>query len=639
MDAFLRWIVAQGYQDSLTQFVRDIQSPTVHALAKILLESAIRIKNVPVVNALLDCGLNLDGKLLKIASLGDIPLAWRVLSNINPSYLAGEIGAELLYLFVSQRQFELAQHLLANGVSADAQSAAGTALYRAVGTRDIEGIEFLLKAGADVNAIVRIAPGYHYRPPPSALGLAVLRQYAEIVKLLLDHGADVSSTIDGESLTGWAALHCRSILPLLEKHLDRGAAGFLLGDLVDAATRGPRALAAYIAKYPGNATTHQLERALEESIRGCHVTAAITLLQHGVNPNGPTLKVRPLVIALSVEQITPGCAELLLKYNADVQQPRVLEALALTRNSVLLNMALAAPVDMEQGVEALVRAADLDNIVAAAALIQAGVDLDMPRSSPRSLNPLQMAAFSDKENMVLFLIREGADTNAPAHPNGGRTALQSALEGISPIEVAEILLHHGADVSAPPAILDGVTALEAFCHNEEGSDEAFCHKLIDAGASINRPGGKPSSALHGAIRKKWHGVLRRLLKPPHNAIVDYMWGALEDKADEDFEWEARTPTQLAADLGDVEALKMLLDRGSSVNEAPGPRFGRTALQAASLRTPGPTKSTLIHFLLGMLIQLPVFLGFVFLPPTKLGLRCSQADDFSPILLSAHTQIT
>jgi hypothetical protein len=119
MDTFLGWVITQRYEESLIRFMR-IQSPTIHAFAKVLLESAIRTESVPMLNALLDCGVNLDSKLLGIASIGDIPLTWRVLSNVDHASLAGDDGANLLHHFVSQRQFDLAQHFLSNGVSADA---------------------------------------------------------------------------------------------------------------------------------------------------------------------------------------------------------------------------------------------------------------------------------------------------------------------------------------------------------------------------------------------------------------------------------------------------------------------------------------------------------------------------------------
>jgi ankyrin repeat protein len=51
--------------------------------------------------------------------------------------------------------------------------------------------------------------------------------------------------------------------------------------------------------------------------------------------------------------------------------------------------------------------------------------------------------------------------------------------------------------------------------------------------------------------------------------------------DDYLRWEPRTPTQLAAEIGMLEGVKMLLDRGADVNEAPADQFGRTALQAVS----------------------------------------------------------
>lgn len=56
---------------------------------------------------------------------------------------------------------------------------------------------------------------------------------------------------------------------------------------------------------------------------------------------------------------------------------------------------------------------------------------------------------------------------------------------------------------------------------------------------------------------------------------------------------------------------MLLDYGTDVNEPPGDRFGRTALQAACLRDIGPAKIDLVKFLLdrGALVN------------AEAGLRC------------------
>ncbi|KAK3901787.1 ankyrin repeat domain-containing protein 50 [Staphylotrichum tortipilum] len=58
-----------------------------------------------------------------------------------------------------------------------------------------------------------------------------------------------------------------------------------------------------------------------------------------------------------------------------------------------------------------------------------------------------------------------------------------------------------------------------------------------------------------------------------------------------------TPTQRAASIGDIKALRMLLDRGTSVNEAPDSKSGRTALQAAALLKRKSGKMAIIDLLL------------------------------------------
>src|SRR4051794_20270689 len=111
--------------------------------------------------------------------------------------------------------------------------------------------------------------------------------------------------------------------------------------------------------------------------------------------------------------------------------------------------------------------------------------------------------------MIEFLLDHGADVNSPAHPIDGRTALQEALENEFS-ECAWPLLQRGADIFAPPALLvGGVTALEAVCHNYHNSEHqlGLCRFLLDANAPVNRPNGKPSSALHGAIDQAWHDMI------------------------------------------------------------------------------------------------------------------------------------
>ncbi|KAH6620968.1 ankyrin repeat-containing domain protein [Chaetomium sp. MPI-SDFR-AT-0129] len=602
VDGFLNWIIDYGYADFLIGFM-EIQIPTVQAFAEFIMKSAIRIKNFQVLEALREYGVKLDTMLYEIASIGDASLTQRILSNADPVRLRNTgLGAKLLNSFVSDQQYDLARSLLTAGVSVDASSDIcshypETALYEAVVRKDIAGVKFLLEAGASVNRYYRRPRDsiYLFSSRHTVLGRAVHLQHKEMVVLLLEYEADMFLELGMKPLLVWVALHRRSMFEFLKRKAEPGWVGTLRADVVDAANHGSHALAAYIAERQGGVTSPLLEQALQESILGNHLMAATALLQHGVNPDGPTLQVCPLATALDEDRIDHGFVELLLEYDADVRYPDLLEKLAGIRRPDLLKRVLTRPAGLGERMKALVAACSTaygraGDIASVATIIDSGVDINTPGLP---YNPLQTAVRQGDLNLILFLIQRGANVNAPAHPALGRTALQAALESADPVNLAETLLYHGADASAPPARVNGLTALEAFCHNTNaaGSPE-FCETLLAAGATVNRPCGKPSSVLHGVIKRGWHEVLRCFLEPPHNGIINHMW--CEPKI-----WDSAslTPTQLAASLGDLTALKILLDHGADVNEAPGYYRGRTTLQAASLLPPGPTKTALIDFLL------------------------------------------
>ena len=591
MDVFLRWVIDQGHAESLTLFMK-ILTPTVHAFAMVLLESAIRIKNVQVLDTLLKCGVKLDSKLFEIArSLGDTGLTERVLVDADPASLArSRGGGDTLRYFVDNHRFDLAQLLLEKGVSADARSNEdyGCALHRAVARNNIVGIKFLLNAGANIDLNAQCTTNIYTTP----LGYAAFLGNVEAVVLLLEHGADLGARtwIEGKTLLEFAALSSRTIYDLLKKRMEPAKIGFLLGDLVDAANRGRHALASYILQYREVVTTHKLEKALEQSILSDNLMAAITLLQHGVSPDGLTLDTCLLATAVREQSDNLTFVGLLLGYNADIREPEFLEELSSEGPIDLLELVLASGIDSKHRMKALVRAAESSNDDSVDILMRTGLHVDTPGLR---INPLQAACSHGHSGMMRLLISKGANVNAPAHPKDGRTALQAALHGNHAVEAAEILLHHGADASAPPATLVGLTTLEALCNNRRAdvakSAQQLCHKLLDAGATVNRPGGKASSAIHGVIEKGWHEVLARCLEPQHNAIVNGLWW---DDFNDEF-----TPTQRAAAKGDLKALTMLLDYGADVNEAAAKLLGRTALQAAALLRPGPKKMAIVNLLL------------------------------------------
>lgn len=97
--------------------------------------------------------------------------------------------------------------------------------------------------------------------------------------------------------------------------------------------------------------------------------------------------------------------------------------------------------------------------------------------------PLQAAAARGDQDLVLNLLRKGADLNRSASGNCGRTALQAACEARQ-MKVIRLLINHGADVNAPASKYDffGGTALQmAACRG----DLELAFLLLNHGADPN----------------------------------------------------------------------------------------------------------------------------------------------------------
>ena len=593
MDGFLRWIIKHQYLAFLQRFM-DLQMPTVHAFAKYVFESAIRIKSVPVLDELLNRGVDFGSVAEDIASIGDHDFTRRVLMKMDSKYFKNFLAGRLFHRFVMAGLFDLAKFLLDNGVFVDARQPPGkTSLLIAVDCGEVEQVRFLVEAGADI-----LAPSYIEQIGTCPLTRAVFKKKTDFVTLMLNHHPTLSLTgeIQGKPMVQWASIHCRRICELLLKHMAPASPGVLLGELLHSATLGAQALAVYVQKHSNGISQSQMEQALEESISGSHFAAAMTLLEYGVDPNGLTLAKRPIGTAIQLQK--PGFVDLLLEYKADLTEPGLLDLVVRLQDGGVLKKFLRQQTDPREGMKALVAVAKspCQKIHHADTLIRFGVNIDTPGLH---LNPLQTAAQSAHIRMISFLLHRGANVNATAFPDGGRTALQAALESKLPLEVARIMLRYEADISAPPAMIRGCTAIEACCHSftSDSGLEMFCSELLDAGAEVNRPNGEPSSVLHGVIARGWHKILARCLEPQYGTITNHMWRNEEFSEDDPEAFRPYTPTQLAASNQDIHALKMLLDYGTDVNELPGYQFGRTALQAACEQDIGPTKTKLISFLL------------------------------------------
>jgi len=601
MDEFLKWVIEHQHLSFLQQFMA-LQLPTIHAFAKYVFESAIRIKSVPVLSELLDRGVDFGSVAEDMVSIGDHAFTRRVLMKMDPKYFKKDAGGRLFHRFVNAGLFDLANILLDNGVSVDVRNYSGgnTALFLAVFCDEIERVKFLTEAGADILTWST----YDATNGNNPLARATFRGRADFVALMLKHdpNRELTGEIQRKPIIQWASIHCKPICELLLNHVATKSPAVLLGDLLDVAVMGGQEWTDYVQKHPNGISHSQLEQVLEQCIKSSHFAAVVTLLMHGVDANGPTLTTSPIKTALGLKRLE--YVELLLRHKVKLTEPGLLDLAVRFPDVSALRILLPHCTDPRERMKALVTAVNLgsgDKIAHAHAqiLLRSGVNIDTPGLR---LNPLQSAAANEDAKMVSFLLQRGANVNAPAFDCGGRTALQAALEGEKPVKMARILLHKGADILAPPAMVDGRTALEAFCHSCSAMDdshrsEMFFNELLDAAAEVNRPDREPSSVLHGVISRGWCKTLARCLEPQHHTIADHMWRDEENSQDEPELYKSLTPTQLAVSEGDMEALKLLLDYGTDVNELPGDEFGRTALQAACELEIGPAKTELVNFLL------------------------------------------
>lgn len=154
----------------------------------------------------------------------------------------------------------------------------------------------------------------------------------------------------------------------------------------------------------------------------------------------------------------------------------------------------------------LATAAAAGRISIAERLLEAGADVNAAYGERRKRTPLFGAAGVE---MVRLLLRHGGDPN-PRGPDGARMKLplvQSARSGA--VDVAELLLHSGAEIDAPDH--SGFTAfgIAAFYQNE------VLDVLRARGAALNPVPGpdgfRPVSPLMGAVRGRRVALVRELL--------------------------------------------------------------------------------------------------------------------------------
>lgn len=337
--------------------------------------------------------------------------------------------------------------------------------------------KFLLRHGADVN---------HPRVCPSALEIALDRDHINMAKLLLDHGARCN-----KARTLYLAVQQRDH-GLLETILHRSSTSPSFDTQLRQTCFGHPALYLAVWKRDRLAVNMLLDWGVNVKLP-CAVEA---LRQACIqSQRSPDVDLLPLLLSTQVPVNLPAndhpCACWPLEYKTNRFSP--LQAALQCSNIKAMDTLLRHGADPNFYAEKQVQ------------------EGDSIRFGHIKASLLSIAADIGSFPAVSLLVNygAGANVNAPALGDFGRTALQAAAEGCN-MPLVEYLLALGADVNAPPARSRGVTALQAAAI---GGYCGIASKLLEHRADVNAAGAEKEgrTALEGAAEQGRIDMVRLLL--------------------------------------------------------------------------------------------------------------------------------
>lgn len=434
-------------------------------------------------------------------------------------------------------------------------------------------VTMLLKMNANVNSYC----GYCSSP----LQVASIRGHTAIVRLLIQHGADVNMEGYGEYFTALQAAAALGNEDIVQMLIQQGADVRAIGR-----------------------EEHQRRCALHLAAEYGHESIVQMLIQSGadVNPNvaedGKEMFLGGYLYANAVQAASgnghQGIVETLLQNGADLNGKEGAEGSALTSASRAGHLAIVQLL-LQNGADRTAPGSQYRNALQAASamghqdivkfLLQNGADVDAKGGKYGSA--LMAAAYHG--GIVQILIQNGVDVNAQGGHYG--TALKAASCRGSQ-DIVEILIQNGADVNAQggeygTALLAASLAVN---WNKRGSDNAgkiaaqkTVETLIQYGADINAQCGQYGNALQAASMAGHHGVVKVLLQ--NGADVNMQGGfygtALQAASHRGLrKYSIRYPSDYSDDIGTMyrEIVESLIQYGANVNAQCG-HYGN-ALQAA-----------------------------------------------------------
>ncbi|GBM44967.1 Ankyrin repeat domain-containing protein 17 [Araneus ventricosus] len=456
-----------------------------------------------------------QSSLAEACTHGDINTVKKLLEEGRNVNEVTEDGESLLSLAASSGYFELAQLLLAMKANVEDRGLKDmTPLMEAANAGNTDIVKLLIQHGADVNA--------QTSQEKKLKGAKVKNQDMNMKSQQEIHGA-IPSIVCPEGNTplmfACAAGHVDIVRILLdagarvEDHNENGHT-----PLMEAASAGHVEVAKLLVERGASINTHSnefKESALTLACYKGHLEMVRFLLEAGADREHKTDEMHTALMEASMDGHVE-VARLLLDSGAQVNMP------ADSFESPLTLAACGGHVEL------------------AMLLLDRGANIE--EVNDEGYTPLMEAAREGHEEMVALLLSQGADINAQTEETQ-ETALTLACCG-GFLEVADFLIKAGADIE-----LGASTPLMEAA--QEGHLELVRY-LINAGANVNATTATGDTALTYACENGHTDVADLLLQA---------YAKLEHESE-----GGRTPLMKAARAGHLCTVQFLISKGANVNK-------------------------------------------------------------------------